>query len=416
MNAPQTPDSSSAGLKPATGLKPLDGLLVLDLSRVLSGPYCTMNLADMGARVIKVEQPGTGDDTRGFGPPFLNGESTYFMSVNRNKESITLNMKHPEGQKLLWQLVERADVLIENFRPGVMARLGFSYEACRARNPRLIYCAISGFGQSGNPAFVKKPGYDLVIQGLGGIQSVTGEKNGPPFKSGAAIADIISGMLAFQGILLALLARVRTGAGQQVDISMLDGQVSFLTFLAGIYFATGRIPSRVGNQHQSIVPYATFAAKDGYLNIAVGNEGLWEAFCEVLGTPELRHEPRFATNALRVTHRAELETIIDPMLQQRTVLEWVTALDKAGIPCGEVLSIGQVLEHPQVKAREMVVELNHPVAGPMKVTGVPVKLSETPGSVETPPPFLGQHTVSTLQDVLGLSVETIESLRAQGVL
>lgn len=396
-------------------LKPLDDLLVLDLSRVLSGPYCSMNLADMGARVIKVEQPGSGDDTRGFGPPFVNGESTYFMSVNRNKESVTLNMKHPEGQALLWQLVERADVLIENFRPGVMARLGFSYEACLKRNPRLIYCSISGFGQSGLPAFVKKPGYDLVIQGLGGIQSVTGEKNGPPFKSGAAIADIISGMLAFQGILLALLARGRTGRGQQVDISMLDGQVSFLTFLAGIYFATGRIPSRVGNQHQSIVPYATFAASDGYLNLAVGNEALWEAFCEVIGQPELRKEARFATNAQRVTHRADLELIIDPLLRARTVAEWVKAFDLAGIPCGEVLSIGEVLEHPQVNSRQMVVPLTHPVAGPIRVTGVPVKLSETPGAVLSPPPSLGQHTQSTLQDLLGLTEAELLDLRSRGV-
>lgn len=401
---------------PAKSLKPLDDLVVLDLSRVLSGPYCTMNLADMGARVIKIEQPGSGDDTRGFGPPFLQGESTYFMSVNRNKESVTLNMKHKEGQELLWRLVEKADILIENFRPGVMQKLGFSYEACAARNPRLIYCSISGFGQKGLPAFTKKPGYDLVIQGLGGLQSVTGDKNTPPFKSGAAIADIISGMFATQGILLALIARGRTGRGQQVDISMLDGQVAFLTFLGGIYFATGRIPQRVGNAHQSIAPYATFAAKDGFLNLAVGNDALWEAFCTATELPSLREDPRFLTNPQRVVNRAELEAIIVPLLAEKTVAEWITRLDAAGIPCGPVLSVGEVLEHPQVVARDMVVPLNHPKAGPMRVTGVPVKLSDTPGAVVSPPPTLGQHTASVLEEVLGLSPQAVAELTSRGIL
>lgn len=395
-------------------MKPLDDLLVLDLSRVLSGPYCTMMLADMGARVIKVEQPGHGDDTRAFGPPFLEGESTYFMSVNRNKESMTLNLKSERARDIIWRLIERADVLVENFRPGVMERLGFSYEACHARNPRLIYCAISGFGLTGLPEFIRKPGYDLVIQGMGGLQSTTGDTLTPPYKSGAPIADLLSGMLAAQGILLALIARGRTGRGQQVDISMLEGQVSFLTFLSGIYFATGRAPGRVGNVHPSIAPYATYEAQDGWLNLAVGNDGLFGALCDALKLEGLKSDPRFGSNALRVTHRAALDALLVPLLKREPVSAWIAAFDRAGIPCGPVLSIAEVLEHPQVKAREGVVEVQHPTVGPLRLTGVPVKLSETPGAVETAPPTLGQHTWQILTHELGLGEAELEALRQEG--
>lgn len=395
-------------------MKPLDDLMVLDLSRVLSGPYCTMMLADMGARVIKVEQPGQGDDTRAFGPPFVEGESTYFMSVNRNKESLTLNLKSEAARQLIWKLIERADVLVENFRPGVMERLGFSFEACHARNPRLIYCAISGFGRTGLPEYIRKPGYDLVIQGMGGLQSTTGDIMTPPFKSGAPIADLLSGMLATQGILLALIARGRTGRGQQVDISMLEGQVAFLTFLSGIYFATGRAPGRVGNVHPSIAPYATYAAQDGWLNLAVGNDALFSALCDALKLPELKSDPRFASNALRVSHRVSLDEQLVPLLKQQTVASWLTAFDRAGIPCGPVLSIAEVLEHPQVKARAGVVTVAHPKAGSLRLTGVPVKLSETPGAVERPPPTLGQHTLDILTRELGLDDAAVEALRRAG--
>lgn len=400
-------------------MKPLDDLLVLDLSRVLSGPFCTQALGDMGARIIKVEQPGSGDDTRGFGPPFLEGESTYFMSANRNKESITLNLKAPEGRQILEQLLAKADIVVENFRAGVMDRLGFGYEVCHARFPRLIYCAISGFGHVGEQAWVERPGYDLVIQGMGGLQSTTGALDTPPFKSGVPIADLISGMLATQGILLALIARGRTGRGQKVDISMLDGQVSLLTFLSGIYFATGRIPGRVGNRHPSICPYATYQARDGYLNLAVGNDSLWKAFAQAAGLESLLQSPdsiqKFGRNASRVSNREELDAMIVPILRSDTVAGWIARLEKAGIPCGPVLSIQEVLEHPQVRARDMVVGMDHPKAGAIRLTGVPVKLSETPGGVVKPPPTLGQHTDALLHEMLGLDADTLARLRAAGV-
>lgn len=382
-------------------MKPLDDLLILDLSRVLSGPYCTMALADMGARVIKIEHPASGDDTRRFGPPFLGGESSYFLSVNRGKESVALDMKSPEGQAALWRLVERADVLVENFRPGVLDRLGFSFAACEGRNPRLIYCSISGFGHHGLPEWRAKPGYDLVLQGMGGLQGLTGPAGGEPFKVGTSIADLVTGMLAFQGVLLALIARGRTGRGQHVDIAMLDGQVSLLTYQAGIYFAEGRVPTRMGNQHPSIAPYETYQAADGYLNLAVGNDSLWGAFTRVAGVPTLTADPRFTTNRDRVHHREALAQVLGPLMKSRTVALWVKELEEAGVPCGPILSLDQVLEHPQVKAREMVVGLEHPAAGPIRVTGVPIRLSDTPGAVGAPPPTLGQHTAAVLAEVEG---------------
>lgn len=381
-------------------MMPLDDLLVLDLSRVLSGPFCTMALADMGARVIKIEHPNEGDDTRRFGPPFINGESSYFMSVNRNKESVALDLKAPEGREILWKLIERADVMVENFRPGVLDRLGFTWEACQARNGRLITCSISGFGHHGLPEWSNRPGYDLVLQGMGGLQGLTGPKGGEPFKVGTSIADLVTGMLAFQGVLLALISRGRTGRGQQVDISMLDGQVSLLTYQAGIYFAEAKVPTRMGNQHPSIVPYETYQALDGFLNLAVGNDSLWRAFVEVADQDALR-SPSFDTNKARVAHRDALAAVLVPLMRTRTVDAWVRALDAAGIPCGPILSLDQVLTHPQVLARDMVVPLDHPTAGPIRVTGVPIRLSETPGSVRTPPPRLGEHTDAVLRELLG---------------
>ncbi len=397
-------------------MKPLDHITVLDLSRVLSGPYCTSMLADMGARVIKVEAPGGGDDTRRFGPPFIEGESTYFMSVNRGKESITLNLKNEDAKKILRRLVEKADVLIENFRPGVMKRLGFGYEACAALNPGLVYCSISGFGHAGLPAFTQKPGYDLVIQGMGGIQSLTGDEHGPPYKSGTSIADLIAGLFAAQGILLALIARSKDGRGQEVDISMLDGQVAMLTYQAGIYFATGRVPSRIGNKHPSITPYETFEAADGYLNLAVGNDTLWEAFCRAAGVEDMLEDARFHTNPDRVAHRDLLHERLAPLLKTERVAEWISRLERAGIPCGPVMSLDQVLEHPQVKARNMVVDVNHPRAGPIRLTGVPVRLSRTPGDIASPPPTLGEHTESVLLGELGLDPAEVQALRERGAL
>jgi crotonobetainyl-CoA:carnitine CoA-transferase CaiB-like acyl-CoA transferase len=396
---------------------PLDDLLVFDLSRVLSGPYCSMYLGDFGARVVKLEHPKGGDDTRGFGPPFLGGESTYFMSINRNKESIAVDLKDPRGQKLAADLAARADVLLENFRPGTLDKLGLDYATLRERNPRLIYCSVSGYGHAGRPEWVEKPGYDLVVQGMGGAASLTGEPDGPPLKFGLSIADLAAGLYAFAGILLALHARHRTGRGQHVDISMLDGQISLLTFQAGSFFATGQVPTRRGNKHPSIVPYETFRAADGYVNIACGNDALFSALCGAV--PELSplaRDPRFSRNADRVAHREALAAILDPLVAAKPVAHWVELCEAAGIPAGPILSVGQALSHPQVLARDMVVPLEHPSAGPVRVTGVPVKLSETPGSVRRAAPRLGEHTRSALSELLGLDENTYESLKSAGVL
>ena len=393
--------------------KPLSDLKVLDLSRVLAGPYCTMLLADMGADVIKVERPGAGDDTRGYGPPFLSGESTYFLSVNRNKRSMTLDMKHPKGKEILGNLIRTADVLVENFRPGTLEKLGFGYEEALVVNPRLVYCSISGYGHNGPSAAF--PGYDLVVQGEGGIADLTGEPDGPPMKVGTSQADIVAGMNAFSGILLALLARLQTGRGQKVDIGLLDCQVALLTYQAGIYFATGESPKRMGNRHPSIAPYETFRSADGYVNLGCGNEAIWRRFCQAAGAPDLAEDPRFTTNANRVANRGDLLAIMEPLMATRTTAEWVGLLRPQGIPAGPIHSVQEVLEHPQTRARDMVVELDHPLAGPIRVTGIPIKMSDTPGEVRTPPPLLGQHTAEILAGWLGLGPEEIKRLATSGV-
>lgn len=394
--------------------KPLDGIKVIDLTRVLAGPYCAMLLADMGADVVKIERPEAGDDTRAYGPPFLNGESAYFLSINRNKRSLTLNLKQPEAVDTLRQLIQQADVVVENFRPGTMESFNLGYEAVQALNPRLVFCAISGFGHTGPNADL--PGYDLIIQGEGGTASLTGPSDGPPYKVGTSQADIVAGMMAFQGILLALLARAQTGRGQKVDIGMLDCQVALLTYQAGIYFATGQSPTRMGNQHPTITPYETFRCADGYLNLACGNDGMWRSFCKACGHPEWAAEERFQSNASRVQHRRELSTLLEPLMLEKTTQEWIEILRAAGIPCGKIQSVGEVCEDPQVKARDMIVALQHPKAGPIRVTGVPIKLSETPGGVDRPPPLLGEHSAQVLQEWLHMSEGTIEGLRQAGAL
>ncbi|MDE0207917.1 MAG: CoA transferase, partial [Candidatus Tectomicrobia bacterium] len=308
--------------------QPLHGIKVLDLTRVLAGPYCTMLLSDMGADVVKVERPGAGDDTRAYGPPFMNGESAYFMSVNRNKRSLTLNLKHAEGLKILGRLIGAADVLVENFRPGTMESFGYGYESAREVNPRLIFCSISGFGHTGPKSAL--PGYDLIIQGEGGVSSLTGSPDGPPYKVGTSPADVVAGMMGFQGILLSLLARQQSGCGQKVDIGMLDCQVAMLTYQAGIYFATGESPARMGNQHPTITPYETYRCEDGYINLACGNDSMWRAFCGALGREEWTEDARFATNADRVQHRTQLQAILEPVMQQKTTREWVDTLQRHG--------------------------------------------------------------------------------------
>jgi len=392
----------------------LDGIKVLDLSRVLAGPYGTQILADHGAEVWKVEIPGKGDDTRAFGPPFQNGESAYFMSVNRNKRSITINMKSNDGIEIIKNLLLKADVLIENFRPGTLDKFGLDADSALKMNPRLIYCSVSGFGQTG--PWSRKPGYDLAIQGMGGIMSLTGEPDGPPAKVGTSIADIISGIYAAQGILLALVARNKTGRGQKIDISMLDGQISLLTYQAGIYFAEGKSPMRKGNQHPTICPYETFKTKDGYLNLAVGNDKLWLSFCELINRPDLKSDERFTTNPKRVACRGILFPILSEIFSTRSTAEWISLLEKAGIPAGPIFTVEEVLEHEQTKAREMVVAMEHPKAGRIRLTGIPIKLSDTPGKIKTPPPVAGQHTEEILRNVLGYSKEKIEELRKSGAI
>ena len=387
---------------------PLDGITVLDLTRVLSGPYCTMLLADLGARVIKLEQPGRGDDTRAWGPPFVNGESAYFLSINRNKESLTLDLKQPSARPILESLLTRADVLVENFRPGTMERLGLSYEALAGRYPRLIYCSISGFGQTGPRR--AEPGYDAVMQGEAGLMSITGDRDGPPFRLGVAIADIVSGMFAAQGVTAALVARTRTQRGQRVDIGMLDATAALLTYQAGIYFATGTTPGRMGNRHPTIVPYETFHASDGDFVVAVGNDEQFRRFCGIIGAEPLVGDERFATNRDRVINYDQLRPFLAERLRTRTRQEWVRELKAAGVPCGSVREVAEVLADPQLDAREMIETIEHVSAGTIRLLGVPIKLSDTPGSVRLPPPALGQHTERILEEC-GFARADIQALR-----
>ena len=389
---------------------PLDGFTVLDLTRVLSGPYCTMLLADMGARVIKIEQPGKGDDTRAWGPPFLEGESAYFLSINRNKESVTLDFKKPDGRAVLEQLIARSDVLVENFRPGTLDKVGLDYASLAPKHPSLVFCSVSGFGQTGPRR--KEAGYDAVIQAEGGLMSITGPADGPPYRLGVAIGDIVSGMFAAQGVTLALLARHRTGRGQLVDIAMLDSVAALLTYQAGIYFATGTAPRRAGNRHPTIVPYETFSASDGEFVLAVGNDDQWRRFCAVAG---MDVDPRFATNRDRVTRYDELRPILNERLRRDTREQWIERLNAAGVPCGSVRDLHEVFTDPQITAREMIAAVDHAAIDSLRLLGVSIKLSDTPGSVRLAPPTLGQHTDAVLAE-LGYDPQMIASLKAAGAI
>jgi crotonobetainyl-CoA:carnitine CoA-transferase CaiB-like acyl-CoA transferase len=378
-------------------MTPLDGLTVLDFTRVLSGPYCTMQLGDLGARVIKIEQPGRGDDTRAWGPPFVNGESAYFLSINRNKESFALDLKDTRAKPILDALLARADVVVENFRPGTVARLGLSYEQVAARHPRVIYCSISGFGQTG-PRHAEA-GYDAMMQAEAGLMSITGPEGGPPYRLGVAIADIATGMFAVQGILAALFARERSGRGQHVDIAMLDSVTALLTYQASIAFATGETPTRTGNRHPSISPYDSFETEDGEFVLSVGNDDQFRRFAGVIGRPELAMDPRFVTNADRVNNHAVLRQELMRSLSTWRRAELVAALTAAGVPAAAVRTITEALADPQVAAREMIVPLEHVTAGSIRVLGSPLKLSETPTAVRKPPPALGQHTEAILREL-----------------
>jgi crotonobetainyl-CoA:carnitine CoA-transferase CaiB-like acyl-CoA transferase len=390
---------------------PLHGTTVLDFTRVLSGPYCTMALGDLGARVIKLEHPGRGDDTRRWGPPFLGDESAYFLSVNRNKESVAIDFKSPGGREVVERLLATADVVVENFRPGTLDALGLDAASVRARYPKIVYCSISGYGQTGPRR--EEPGYDAVMQAEGGLMSITGAADGPPYRLGVAIVDIVSGMFAAQGVLAALVARGRTGEGQVVDIGMFDATTALLTYQAGNYFATGESPGRLGNRHPTIAPYETFATMDGDLALAVGNDALWQTFCRVAELPDLAADPRFETNALRLANYEALKSRLDAVFATRPRAAWAALLLEAGVPCGAVRSLDEVFQDPQTAAREMMLPVPHATLGSVRVTGVPVKLSGTPGSVRTGPPTLGQHTAAVLTE-LGYDAAAIDALRTSG--
>jgi len=390
-------------------MTPLDGLTILDFTRVLAGPYCTMQLADLGARVIKIEQPGRGDDTRAWGPPFVRGESAYFLSINRNKESVALDLKHSRARGILDALVARADVVVENFRPGTMERLGLGYDTLAATHSRIVYCSISGFGQTGPRR--AEAGYDAMMQAEAGLMSITGPADGPPFRLGVAIGDIATGMFAVQGILAALYARERSQRGQRVDIAMLDAVTALLTYQASIAFATGDTPSRMGNRHPSIAPYDTFTAADGEFVLSVGNDDQFRRLAGILRRPELGIDPQYATNADRVRHYDALRDTLSRLFSSWARADLLAALTAAGVPCSAVRSVTEALQDPQLSAREMIVPLEHVSAGGIRVLGSPLKLSETPASVRTPPPALGQHTDAVLREI-GLSESDIASLRA----
>lgn len=389
----------------------LSGLKVLDLSRVLSGPFATMVLADLGATVVKVEDPARGDDTRHWRPPQQGTEASYFLSVNRSKRSVAIDLKHPDGRALALQLASRADVLVENFRPGVAARLGLGYDDVRARNPGIVYASISGYGQTGPMA--ARPGYDAIAQAVSGMMSITGEAGGPPVRPGVATADVGAGMWAVIGILAALHVRSATGHGQWVDVSLLDGQVSWLTYVASGYRATGRTPARYGSAHPTIVPYQAFATRDGDLMVAVGNDALWRRFAETIGVGHLVDDPRFATNPDRVANREALVAEVSEALLADDATSWELALTEAGVPAARVNTVAEALAHPQVLAREMEVRTPHPTAGTVRTLATPVRMSESARAGASAPPTLGQHTDDVLAE-LGLDPGEIARLRRDG--
>ena len=393
-------------------LRPLSGVRVLDLSRVLAGPFCTMNLGDLGAEVIKIEEVSKGDDTRAFGPPFVQGESTYFLSVNRNKKSVAVNLKAKEGVALVQRLAAGCDVVVENFRPGVAERLGLGAAALRSVNPRLIYCSISGYGHEGKAEFVEKPGYDAVMQGEAGLQHMTGEADGPPSRVGVSISDLLSGLTAFQAILAALYAREKTGQGDTLDIAMLDATAQVLTFHAAAALNAGTQPRRQGNRHASIAPYETFKGQDGvWFNIAVGNDAQWKDFCRATALDALAADPRFSTNPDRARNKLELSGLIAATLLTRPAAHWLALLEGAGIPCGVIAPVDQVVRHPQLIARDKVWKVNHPTAGELSFLGNPLPQADPHPSA---PPLLGQHTQEVLR-ALGVSEEEQRRLEAAGV-
>ena len=391
----------------------LDGIRVLDLSRIIAGPFCSQILGDMGADVIKVEQPGSGDETRTWGPPFANGEAVYFFCVNRNKRSLTLNLKDPRGQAIFRALVRRSDVLLENFKPGTLAKLGLDYEALRSENPQLIYCAISGFGRTG--PYADRGGFDVIAQAVGGLMGITGEPDGPPVKVGVAMTDIATALYAHGAILAALYAREQTGVGQRIDTSLLETQLAALINIASSYLNGGVLPQKWGTAHTNIVPYQAFRTKDGYLIVGGATDRLWMKLCEALELPDLAQDPAYATNEQRVRHRAEIVRRLEERLGTKTRKEWEAILAPTGVPCGAINRMDEVFADPQVEHLGMVWEATHPQTGPIRMVRNPVTFSETPVALRQAPPRLGEHTEDVLRDLLGYAQADIEALRAAGV-
>ncbi|MCL6452629.1 MAG: CoA transferase [Alicyclobacillus sp.] len=391
----------------------LSGIRVLDLSRILSGPYITMSLGDMGADVVKVEEPGRGDDTRHWGPPFIGQDSTYFLAINRNKRSIAVNLKDPEGQRIVYDLARHADVVVENFRASTRDRLGLDYPTLRQVNPRLVVLHISAFGETG--PYADKPGYDLLAQASGGLMSLTGEPDGPPVKAGFAMADLGAAMFGLTGILAALFHRERTGEGQYLTTSLYETQLAFHINWAGNYFATGETPRAMGSAHPNLAPYQAYRAADGHLVIACGNDALWQRLCDAFGRPEWKSDPRYVTNAARVQHRLELEHDLEAQLSTQPVAHWVAALEDVGVPAGPILNLADIYGgHPQTEALGMVQTVDHPVAGPLQQVAFPVHFAATPARMTLPPPLVGEHTDAILRE-LGRTDEEIAQLRDHGV-
>ena len=394
-------------------MKALENLVVLDLTRVLAGPYSAMMMGDFGANIIKIEQPGVGDDSRAFGP-FVGKESAYYMSLNRNKRSMTLNFKEQGARDLFKEMVKKADVVLENYRPGTMEKFGLGYDVLKEINPSIIYAACSGFGETG--PYSQKPAYDIIVQAMGGIMSITGQEGGEPTRPGASIGDIIAGLFTTIGVSMALYHRAMTGEGQKIDVAMLDCQVAILENAISRYLVNGVVPGPLGNRHPSITPFEAFTASDGHVIVGAGNDRLWKKLCEMIGKPELISDSRFLTNGDRTNNQKALKPILDEVFKTKKIDEWLAMLEEAGVPCAPINTVDRVVKDPQVNARHMLVEIEHPVAGKMHLPGVPIKMYKTPGSVDKAAPLLGQHTEEILKELLGMSKEEVDALRAKDIL
>ena len=396
----------------SSSTEPLSGVRVLDLCRVVSGPFATMHLGDLGADVVKIEDPRGGDESRHYGPPFVNGESSYFLSVNRNKRSCAVDLKLPTGRDAVLALARAADVVIDNFRPGTLDRWGLSYERLSIGNPGLLQCSISGFGRTGPDA--NRPGYDLILQGESGVMDITGDPDGPPMKMGTSIADLVTGLYASQAVLAALMKRERDGLGGRVDVSMLDAMASLLTFNAGMYFASGESPRRRANVHPTISPYETFEAGDGWINVGVANDKFWSLFCDVIGRKDLESDIQFDTAPKRAANRAVLAGILQPIFASRSRGAWLELLHKAGIPCGAIRTVGEVCEAPQLIERNMVQTVKHKVAGDVRFIARPLRFDDLPPAPSTPPPILGEHTLEVFESWLGWTQKELSEFTANG--